>query len=242
MKFDTDTQKYTDLVRWYRKVKTQPYRKSVNDQIMHLREMLDGNHALYFGIPEFRKKIESSKYLSCLSVSGEDVIKFDNNERKLPFEDSSYDVIVLMHALDLLENPYNFIREIDRVASDDAKIFIVGFNKISVWGLINFINNNSAPPWFMNFHPTSNIREWFKILSYESKFNSTSCFLPATSKYFNKYLEKISFMQKWLFPNFGGIYFHIFNKKIIPLTPYKMKFKDKYIVNTFPKSTLNRIK
>ena len=52
-------------------------------------------------------------------------------EKKLPFEDKSHDIIILMHALDLLDKPYNFIREIDRIASDDAKIFIVGFTNLA---------------------------------------------------------------------------------------------------------------
>ena len=34
----------------------------------------------------------------------------------------------------------------------------------------------------------------------------------------------------------------IFDKKMIPLTPVKLKFKNKYMISTFPKSTVNRVK
>ncbi len=242
MKLDTNTHHYTELARWYRKTKTLPIRKAVTLKVSELRHNLDGNNALYLGLPEFRKKFESTKYLSFFSVDGKDIIKYQSIEKKLPFEDKSHDIIILMHALDLLDKPYNFIREIDRIASDDAKIFIVGFNKLSLWGLTRQLRNKHHSPWSANFHPISNIKEWFKILSYDVKINTTSCLLPFLSKSLCKYMDKFSFLQKLLFPSYGGIYFCLLTKKIVPLTPQKLKFKDKYVVHTFPKSSMNRFK
>ena len=62
------------------------------------------------------------------------------------------------------------------------------------------------------------------------------------SKNISKYLEKVSTIQKIFASNFGGLYFLIFDKKMIPLTPVKLKFKNKYMISTFPKSTVNRVK
>ena len=45
------------------------------------------------------------------------------------------------------------------------------------------------------------------------------------SKKISKYLEKISMLQKLLAPSLGGLYFYVFNKKTIPITPVKLKFK-----------------
>ena len=39
-----------------------------------------------------------------------------------------------------------------------------------------------------------------------------------------------------------GVYYYVFNKKIFPLTPVKLSFKQKYVVSPFSKSSLNRIK
>ena len=242
MKLETNTHHYTELARWYRKTKILPIRKAISSKVTEFKQYLDGNNALYLGLPEFRKKFESTKYVSFFSVDGKDIIKYQNIEKKLPFEDKSHDIIILMHALDLLDNPYNFIREIDRIATDDAKIFIAGFNKFSLWGLTQQFSNKKYSPWSANFHPVSNIREWFKILSYDVKLNATSCLFPFPSKSLSKYTDKLTFIQKWLLPGYGGIYFCLLNKKIIPLTPQKLKFKDKYVVHSFPKSTMNRVK
>ena len=241
MKIDTNTHHYTELARWYRKTKTLPIRKAITSKVSELRHNLDGNNVLYLGLPEFRKKFESTKYVSFFSVDGKDIIKYQSIEKKLPFEDKSHDIIILMHALDLLDKPYNFIREIDRIASDDAKIFIVGFNKLSLWGLTRYLLNKKHSPWSANFHPISNIKEWFKILSYDVKINTTSCLLPFSSKSLSRHTDKLSFIQKLLFPGHGGIYFCLLNKTVIPLTPQKLKFKDKYVVHTFPKSTMNKV-
>ena len=241
MKIDTKTHHYTELARWYRKTKTLPLRKAITSKVNEFRHNLDGNNVLYLGLPEFRKKFESPKYVSFFSVDGKDIIKYQSIEKKLPFEDKSHDIIILMHALDLLDKPYNFIREIDRIASDDAKIFIVGFNKFSLWGLTRKLLNKKHSPWSANFHPISNIKEWFKILSYDVKINTTSCLFPFASKGVSRYIDKFSFLQKLLFPSYGGIYFCLLNKIIVPLTPHKLKFKNKYVVHTFPKSTMNRI-
>ena len=240
MKIDTKTHHYTELARWYRKTKTLPLRKAITSKVSEFRRNLDGNNVLYLGLPEFRKKFESPKYVSFFSVDGKDIIKYQSIEKKLPFEDKSHDIIILMHALDLLDKPYNFIREIDRIASDDAKIFIVGFNKFSLWGLTRQLVNKKHSPWSVNFHPISNIKEWFKILSYDVKINTTSCLFPFASKGVSRYIDKFSFLQKLLFPSYGGIYFCLLNKVTIPLIPQKLKFKNKYVVHTFPKSTMNK--
>ena len=59
MKIDTNTHHYTELARWYRKTKTIPIRKSITSKISEFRHSLDGNNALYLGLPEFRKKFAS---------------------------------------------------------------------------------------------------------------------------------------------------------------------------------------
>ena len=62
------------------------------------------------------------------------------------------------------------------------------------------------------------------------------------SRNFSKYLSKISFAQKIFARDLGGIYFFVFNKKIIPLTPVKLRFKEKMFISSYPKSSTNFIK
>ena len=165
-----------------------------------------------------------------------------NQSKKLPFEDNSHDVIIIIHALDYTEDPYELIREIDRIATDDAKVALVGFNRFSLWGFLRLFMNKLTAPWLMHFHSLYSVREWFKILGYEPSYKETAGFIPMISRNFSKYLSKISFAQKIFARDLGGIYFFVFNKKIIPLTPVKLRFKEKMFISSYPKSSTNFIK
>ena len=162
--------------------------------------------------------------------------------KRLPFEDNSHDVIIILHALDYTDNPYELVREIDRIATDDARVAVIGFNKFSLWGILKPFMNKLSPPWILNFHSLYSVKEWFKLLGYEQDYKNTSSFFPIPTKTFSKYLNKISFVQKIMARDLGGLYFFAFKKKIIPLTPVKLKFKNKLFLSSFPKSTTNMVK
>ena len=242
MKLNTNNYKYKELIKWYRRSVNQPFKKTINDHIPGIKKHITGNNVLYIGLSEFKKKFESDKYLSFIAI--DEITSSDNitESKRLPFEDNSHDVIVIIHALDYTENPYELVREIDRIATDDANVTLIGFNKSSLWGLVKPLMDKIKPPWFLNFHSLYNIREWFKVLGYDSSYKKTGAFMPITSKSMSRYMSKISFLQKIFASDLGGIYFLVFDKKMIPLTPIKLKFTDKYMISSFPKSSLNRVK
>tara|TARA_B100001029_G_scaffold151317_1_gene133768 strand:+ start:73 stop:801 length:729 start_codon:yes stop_codon:yes gene_type:complete len=242
MKLNTNNYKYKELLKWYRKAVNQPAKKVVIDHISEIKKIIPGKHVLFIGLSEFRKKFESSKYVSFIAI--DEFVSSDNitEAKKLPFEDNSHDVIIIIHALDYTENPYELVREIDRIGTDDVKISIVGFNKFSLWGAMKPMMNKTATPWLLNFHSLYSVKEWFKLLGYQSLYKDTSFFLPIISKNITKYLSKMVLLQKFIGSNLGGIYFLVFNKNVIPLTPVKLKFKGKYLVTTFPKSSMNKIR
>ncbi len=242
MKLNTNNYKYKELIKWYRRPGNQSFKKLINDQIPEIKKHVNGNHVLYIGLSEFKKKFESSKYLSFIAI--DEITSSDNitESKRLPFEDNSHDVIVIIHALDYTENPYELVREIDRIATDDANVTLIGFNKFSLWGLIKPLMNKTMSPWFLNFHSLYNIREWFKVLGYDSSYKDTGALIPVTSKSLARYTSKISLLQKIFASSLGGLYFLVFDKKMVPLTPIKLKFTDKYMISSFPKSTLNRVK
>ena len=242
MKLNTNNYKYKELVKWYKRPINQPIKKIVNDQIPLMKKYIPGNNVLFVGLSEFSKKFNTLKNLSFIAI--DEITSSDHitESKRLPFEDNSHDVIIIIHALDYTDNPYELVREIDRIATDDAKIALIGFNKFSLWGTLKPLMNNLMSPWLLNFHSLYSVREWFKLLGYEQNYKDTAGFVPIISKKISKYLSKISIVQKILAKDFGGLYFFTFNKKIIPLTPVKLKFKEKIFMSSFPKSTTNMIK
>ena len=242
MKLNTNNYKYKELVKWYKRPINQPIKKIVNDQIPLMKKHIPGNNVLFIGLSEFSKKFNSQKNLSFIAI--DEITSSDHitESKRLPFEDKSHDVIIIIHALDYTDNPYELVREIDRIATDDAKIALIGFNKFSLWGTLKPFMNKLISPWLLNFHSLYSVREWFKLLGYEQNYKDTASFTPIISKKISKYLSKVSIIQKILAKDFGGLYFFTFNKKIIPLTPVKLKFKEKIFMSSFPKSTTNMIK
>lgn len=242
MKSNANSYKYRELLKWYRKPANFPIKKLFNDQVSRIKEHAVGNNVLYVGLSDFKQKFKSAKHLSYIAIDEINSPGDVDPEKKFPFEDNSHDVIIIIHALDYTDNPHQIVREIDRIATDDAKVVLVGFNKSSIWGLVKPLMNNMNIPWSLNFHSLYGVKEWFKLLGYESVYKETGRIFPFISKNFSKLSGKIKIFQKLYSHNFGGIYFCVFSKNIIPLTAIKLKFKNKYLVAPFPKSSLNRVK
>ena len=78
----------------------------------------------------------------------------------------------MSHALDITEKPYDLIREVNRIATDSATITLIGFNKASLWGIINPYMKKDMP-WALDFHSIYSINEWFKLLGYKSFYNES---------------------------------------------------------------------
>ena len=242
MKLNTNNYKYKELIRWYKKPINSVLKKTIIEQIAILKKHIVGNNVLFIGLSDFSKKFTSPKNLSYISI--DEITSSDHitESKRLPFEDNSHDVIIILHALDYTDNPYELVREIDRIATDDAKVAVIGFNKFSFWGILKPFMNKLSPPWILNFHSVYSVKEWFKLLGYEQDYKDTSSFFPIPSKTFSRHLNKISFIQKIMARDLGGLYFFAFKKKIIPLTPVKLKFKNKLFLSSFPKSTTNMVK
>ena len=242
MKLNTNNYKYKELIRWYKKPINSVLKKTIIEQIAILKKHIVGNNVLFIGLSDFSKKFTSPKNMSFISI--DEITSSDHitESKRLPFEDNSHDVIIILHALDYTDNPYELVREIDRIATDEAKVAVIGFNKFSIWGILKPFMNKLSPPWILNFHSVYSVKEWFKLLGYEQDYKDTSSFFPIPSKTFSRHLNKISFIQKIMARDLGGLYFFAFKKKIIPLTPVKLKFKNKLFLSSFPKSTTNMVK
>ena len=100
MKLNTNNYKYKELVKWYKKPINNPIKKIISDQIPIIKKHLPGNNVLFIGLSEFSKKFKSEKNLSFIAI--DEITSSDHitESKKLPFEDNSHDVIIIIHALD----------------------------------------------------------------------------------------------------------------------------------------------
>ena len=128
------------------------------------------------------------------------------------------------------------MREIDRIATDDATIVLIGFNKYSLWTLIKIFS--SKAPWNINFMSPYIIKEWFKILEYKMNYSKTFGLLPYFGKSISSFLMNFSFLHKVIRNQFGGVFLFTYKKNVIPLTPQKIIFNKNYKVTSLIKNNL----
>ena len=226
----------TQLKKWYKSPAGQHYRKIILNELESIKDLYQGRHTLFCGSYEYKKLFQKNKSGTFFGIDEDVLISSANLSKNLPFEDNSHDVIVLSHGLEYTENPYLLMREIDRIATDDATIVVIGFNKFSLWSLIKIFS--SKPPWNINFLSPYIIKEWFKILEYKTNYQKTFGFIPYLGKSVTSFLSNISFLHKIIRNQFGGLAMFTYRKRVIPLTPQKIIFNKNYKVSHLAKNNI----
>lgn len=68
-------------------------------------------------------------------------------EHRLPFRESVFDRIILLHALEEADNPRHFLREVWRVLAPEGRILIAAANRKSLWSLDESKPFGHGRPW-----------------------------------------------------------------------------------------------
>ena len=137
----------------------------------------------------------------------------------LPFPDSSIDLVVLPHALELARDPHLALREVERVLVPEGRVVISGFNPASLWGLRQSAGRMRRSMGFGRgsklYLPRAGefigywrLRDWLRLLGFEVQAGRFGCWRPALSS--EQWLQRFSWMERvgerW-WPVLGATYF-----------------------------------
>lgn len=87
---------------------------------------------------------------------------------QLPFETNSLDVVVLHHVHELVDNPHQLLREIQRVVVANGRLIIVGFNPWSLQGIYSRIMRYRSPAiWHNQMISSRRMDDWLSLLGFE---------------------------------------------------------------------------
>ena len=146
----------------------------------------------------------------------------------LPFPDSSIDLVVLPHALELARDPHLTLREVERVLVPEGRVIITGFNPASLWGLrqrsararlgIGLGRDQTSGlylPSAGDFIGYWRLRDWLRLLSFEVEGGRFGCWRPPLRS--EGWLERFAWMDRvgdrW-WPVFGAVYFLMAVKRV----------------------------
>jgi SAM-dependent methyltransferase len=172
-----------------------------------------GEHSLIEDSPVGHKISFTSTYCPGISRAVAD-------DEELPLPADSIDVVLVHHALDFTADSHRLLREAMRVLRPGGKLILLGFNPISCWGLSRLFRRTSDLPWCARFINSRRVLDWLRLLGIH--VNSVSfCvhFLPFKYKKFLKRAGSIESFANRIGSPFGGAYFILATKLLIPVTP-----------------------
>ena len=194
---------------------------------------LFGYHILQIGSLSGKDLLEASsishKVVMLLDAEEkqEAAIKLFGDEEALAFASDSIDVVVLPHVLEFVSNPHKLLREIERVLIGEGYLLISGFNPWSFWGLWRVLLFwQDMPPWSGHFYEYTRIKDWLSLLDFELIEFERFFFRPPIQK--QSLMQKIIFWErlgKHCWPIFGGVYVIVAKKRVVSLTPIKMRWR-----------------
>ena len=143
-------------------------------------------------------------------------VAFLTNSGALPFQESSLDLVVLPHTLELGSDPHATLREVERVLVPEGRVVISGFNPVSLWGMgrrhYRSPDVGSVRPPYLpgtnEFIGYWRLRDWLRLLNFEVESAHFGCYRPAFGS--QKWLDRFQWMdaagERW-WPIFGAVYF-----------------------------------
>ena len=140
----------------------------------------------------------------------------------LPIANDVMKIVMLPHTLDFCNDPYQVLREADRVLTADGHMVIIGFSPWSQFGMRrSIIRWQRNVPWSGSFYSRNRVTDWLSVLNYRVHDSRAFYLRPPIQSV--KVLERMKLLEKnqrWL-GLLGGLYLLHVRKQTLPMTPAK---------------------
>jgi SAM-dependent methyltransferase len=168
---------------------------------------------LYIGSEVIIKELMNQNYnFNSFYISDSQNADIIAETKKLPFQDSSIDCVILIHAIEADSNHHAAFREVNRVLCDDGEIILASFNRVSFLGLYGLLPISSIFKK-KQYISISRILDWMSLFSYNvSSITNLNKIPPVRNK---KILKTLSFLNNNILSkiNYFGNSYVIYAKK-----------------------------
>ena len=244
----TSAQFSKQLREWYRRPFGQLLASAEQKELDQILPNLFGYHLLQIGVGghglmsasrilhKVMMTIETVGSESLDKLSGDHSSSADSVVRdseikgypeSMPIAPDSVDALLLNHALECADDPHQVLRESERILVPEGNIVIMGFNPISLWGLLRLLRFRSKKvPWCCRVLTIRRIRDWLALLGFEVTLSRQFFFRPPVQH--QGIMSRLQCMEKWgalWWPFFGSVYVLTARKKVSTMTPLKPRWR-----------------
>ncbi len=230
------------LYEWYNTTSLgQKLKQAEEDRLKSVLANLFGYHALQVGALYDEDMYTSSRIPHFCILDGlpaqkgrERTTAVACHPAQLPICSDSVDVVILPHTLEFVSDPYEVLREVDRVLIPEGHVIILGFNPWSIWGLVRLLRSYRARiPWTGQFRGGKRIREWLRLLGFDTLRDQTYFYRPPLSH--EGIMQRLEFMERLgrRYGRFaGGAYLLVGKKRVATPTLIRPRWRPGKLVAT----------
>ncbi|MDR1888139.1 MAG: class I SAM-dependent methyltransferase [Zoogloeaceae bacterium] len=114
---------------------------------------------------------------------------------RLPIASQSIDLLLLPHVLEFHPQPHQILREAERILRPEGRLFILGFNPLSLWGLTRSLpgRTRGQPGNGQQYLSVLRLRDWLKLLDFEVDRGAFGVYVPPCKS--EQWLRRWHFME-----------------------------------------------
>lgn len=212
----------TSLSTWYEKPPGSWLLKLECEETTQFLKKLHGDFLVQIGGTANMAHSVNKRFHYCYRLNGQYAFASETDIiadfQALPLLYNTVDVIMLIHVLEFVEHPTQFLQEIYQALAPGGQLIIIGFNPWSLLGMSQLLFRHSGVP-AGKFWSRALIKRWLIDQSYTIIFNKTFCFRwpqqSAPAPWLHLFREALG---QLCLPKAGNIYLIAAQKRIYHAT------------------------
>ncbi len=234
MKRLTENDRMNALHQWYKSDYSKKLDEMVWDIIKAYLKRLPISNFVPIGLPlNSEKPFNISMGQQISLVSEQSHLKLDDLAAQdyLPLESDSKSCLVYFHLLDVLNSPYQMLREANRVLDDSGYLIVVGFNPYSLYGLCRSLSYplnslTQTVPWSLKSYSHKRLNSWLRVLEFiPCDMQSVGVVPPLLGQYSEKALELVQPKVSRYTTMGGMVQISLYRKNLAPVTPIQSRWR-----------------
>jgi SAM-dependent methyltransferase len=150
---------------------------------------------------------------------------------RMPVCSDSVDAVFLPHTLDFAHDPHRVLRETERVLIPEGRVFVLGFNPLSLWGFWRVLRGwQGRMPWCGVFQTRYRVSDWLSLLGFDIEMHEMMMFRPPWRRALLHETSLLDTLGTRYWRPFGGVYAIRAVKRVSTLTPLRPSWKTRRAV------------